>query len=321
MISAALICAMALAVAVSPADAAPSVKARIKGAALLVSGSPAADVIILRLAADDPTVLEVDVNDDHTADFRFDRTRFSWIEVSGAGGDDTIRIDESNGAFADEHLTGLDGGAGNDILVGGNGSQALFGRSGHDIIDGGPDADAIDAGAGDDLVTWKPGGFSDFVWGGLGIDTLVYRGGSADEHVVIDHAGSGLVRLTRNVGNVAMHLDGLEKIELSTLGGANTVTVNDLAGTGVVEVAVELAAGGGDGQTDTVVVNASAGDDIVTVTDVGRGVDVSRGGSATVRVVGAEALLDVLVVNGLSGDDRIEVAAGAEVLIQVVANP
>ena len=321
LIAGTVLSAMLLSVAVGAANAAPSVKARIKGPMLLISGSPTADVIVLRLAASDPAILEVDGNGDGSADFSFNRTRFSYIEVHGAGGDDNIRIDESSGVFTVEHLTALDGGAGNDILVGGIGSQAIFGGTGNDIIVGGQGSDAMDAGPGDDILVWEPGDASDNIWGDVGFDTLVFTGGNVDEQVAIASASS-LVRITRNVGNVAMHLEDVERIELSTLGGADTVTVDELTGADVTEVAVDLAlADGGDGTSDTVIVNGSAGDDVVSLAAVGGGVDVSRAGTATVRVVGAEPLLDVLVVNGLAGDDAIDVQAGVEALIQVVSNP
>ena len=313
--------AMLLSVAVGAAEAAPSVKARIKGLMLTVSGSPAADVIVLRLAAQDPTILEIDGNGDGSADISFERARFSNIEVAGAGGDDTIRIDESAGVFTDEHLTALDGGAGNDALAGGGGPQALFGGAGRDRIDGGLGSDAIDAGPGDDLISWDPGDASDYIWGDVGFDTLVFTGANVDDQVALASA-SGLVRITRNIGSVAMHLEDVERIELSTLGGGDTVTVDDLTSSAVTEVAVDLAgAAGGDGISDTVIVNGSTGDDVVSVAAVGSGVDVRRSGTATVRVVGAEPLLDGLVVNGLAGDDLIHVLTGVDALIQVVANP
>ena len=39
-----------------------------------------------------------------------------------------------------------------------------------------------------------------------------------------------------------MRLAGVERIELASLGGADTITVNDLAGTSVQQVAIDLQA-------------------------------------------------------------------------------
>ena len=38
---------------------------------------------------------------------------------------------------------------------------------------------------------------------------------------------------TRDVANIAMDLNGIESIDFNALGGADTVTVNNLAGTDV----------------------------------------------------------------------------------------
>ena len=76
------------------------------------------------------------------------------------------------------------------------------------------------------------------------------------------------VRLSRDVGNVVMDLNGVEHIQVNALGGADTITVNDLTGTDVKQVAIDLAAtpgsGQGDGASDTVKVNGTAGDDHIT---------------------------------------------------------
>jgi Ca2+-binding RTX toxin-like protein len=51
------------------------------------------------------------------------------IQVFGLGGDDTISLNEANGALPAAHLFG---GAGNDILTGGSGADQLFGQAGND---------------------------------------------------------------------------------------------------------------------------------------------------------------------------------------------
>ena len=64
------------------------------------------------------------------------------------------------------------------------------------------------------------------------------------------------MRFTRNIGTIIMDLDGIERMHVHTLGGADTIIVNDLAGTDLETVDVDLAAfdGSGDGQPDTVIV-------------------------------------------------------------------
>ena len=58
-----------------------------------------------------------------------------------------------------------------------------------------------------------------------------------------------------------MDLNSIENIQLNVRGGADTVTVDNLSGTGVKQVSIDLASppgsGVGDGQADTVIVNGS----------------------------------------------------------------
>src|SRR5262244_3751936 len=56
----------------------------------------------------------------------------SVIEVFGNGGNDTITVDEANGALPAAHLFG---GAGNDVLTGGSGSDLLEGGDGVDTAE------------------------------------------------------------------------------------------------------------------------------------------------------------------------------------------
>ena len=69
----------------------------------------------------------------------------------------------------------------------------------------------------------------------------------------------------------------MEHIQLNALGGADTITVNDLTGTGVRRWRSTSApsGGGGDGAADTVTVNGTAGNDAISV--------VNSGGSLVVK--------------------------------------
>ena len=86
----------------------------------------------------------------------------------------------------------------------------------------------------------------------------------------------------------------------------DVVTVNDLTATDVRNVKIDLAAsiGGGDGQVDTIVINATNGDDAITVTN-NNGVVTVSGLSSEVTISNFEAN-DRIVINGLGGDDVIE---------------
>ena len=53
------------------------------------------------------------------------------IQVFGQGGNDTITLNEANGALPRANLFG---GAGNDTLTGGSGGDLLFGQAGNDTL-------------------------------------------------------------------------------------------------------------------------------------------------------------------------------------------
>src|SRR5258708_12483591 len=53
-------------------------------------------------------------------------------------------------------------------------------------------------------------------------------------------ANGSRARLTRDVGNVTMDINGVERIRLAALGGADTITVNDLTGTDEHQSAINL---------------------------------------------------------------------------------
>ena len=108
------------------------------------------------------------------------------IAVVGGGGNDTITLDEVNGALPRATLIGgtgddtLTGGSGNDLLIGQAGNDTLLGKGGADQLFGGADNDTLTGGdaddqafgeAGDDLMVWNPGDDTDLNEGGDGIDT------------------------------------------------------------------------------------------------------------------------------------------------------
>ena len=69
---------------------------------------------------------------------------------------------------------------------------------------------------------------------------MLFNGANIDENIDIS-ANGGRVRFTRDVGNIVMDLNDVEHIDLNALGGADTITVNDLTGTDVTQVNVNLA--------------------------------------------------------------------------------
>jgi Ca2+-binding RTX toxin-like protein len=243
------------------------------------------------------------------APFSIDVGTSENLDLNANGGDDTF---SATGNLAALIKLTVDGGAGNDQLLGGNGKDTLLGGDGNDFVDGNQGDDVGLLGAGDDTFQWDPGDNSDVVEGQDGTDTLAFNGANVNERMEAS-ANGGRVRFTRDVGNVVLDLNDVETIAVKALGGVDTVIVDDLSGTDVVRVNADLAASGGgdDAQPDNVVVNATSGDDVASVSGDGAGVQVA-GLPALVSVTGGSAVSDRLTVNALAGDDVLDASAVAE---------
>ena len=96
----------------------------------------------------------------------------------------------------------------------------------------------------------------------------MFNGANINEKIDISANGSR-ARFTRDVANITMDVNGVEHINFTALGGADTITVGDLTGTGVTQVNLDLSAtpgsGTGDGAADHVTVNGTGGNDQIQV--------------------------------------------------------
>lgn len=318
-IGASALAILALAIAATPAAAAPTLKAGVVDGTLRISGGPSAEKIALRLSAVDPNELQVDVGDDGSADHTFEISAFRAIDIAAGNGDDTVRIDQVNGAFTTTEATRVAGGNGEDTLIGGSGAEIFFGGNGDDFVDGNAGADTAFLGRGDDVFVWDPGDASDIVEGDRGSDTMVFNGAVGSE-ILAASAEGGRVIFTRNLGNIVMDLDDVEVIDVRALGGTDTVTVNDVSGTDLDRVDVDLAGalGGsnGDGLADTVTVVATKGDDSIAADADGAAVEVS-GLAAFVRITHADPASDKLVIDTVAGNDEVSIDPALAELILV----
>jgi hypothetical protein len=292
--------------------------AQVQGDVLRITGDNASDTLALRLRSGAPDTLELDVGADGTIDFAFDRTTFTAIVVVAGSGADQVSIDQSNGSFVDESVT-LDGGPGADTLVGGSGAEILLGGNGPDVVDGNLGDDLALLGGGGDRFVWDPGDGNDTVEGQDGVDGLDFNGNGTSETVDVA-ANGGRVRLFRDVANVTMDLDDVERVTWRAFGGADTAIVGDLTGTDLTTVDVDLSAvgGGGDAQPDTVTARGTGGSDVVSVSRPGR-VKVA-GLAATTRIVGSEVAHDTLRVETLGGDDGVSIGAAVHDTIMLVVD-
>lgn len=279
-------------------------KAKLDAGTLTITGDAANDVFVLYPQPGSPSLLQLDVGGDGTADATFDRSTFTAIDVKGGGGDDELRI-AASGAVLDEAVT-LNGGAGNDTIVGGLGPETLIGGGGDDTVTGSRGDDTAQLGSGADSFDWHPGDGSDTVDGDGGQDVLDFFGASIGESFTLSADGAR-ARFTRNVANIAMDLGAVERVNVHALSGTDALTVDDLDGTSVKTVDADLNAGGGagaDGQADTVLVRGTDGPDRVALSSPG-GFQIVDGLSAEVIVEGAESALDDVNVATLGGEDTI----------------
>jgi Ca2+-binding RTX toxin-like protein len=241
------------------------------------------------------------------------------LDVDGLDGNDAI----SAAALAAGAITlSLDGGAGDDTIAGAQGVEAAFGGSGNDSIDGNGGNDAAFLGDGDDTFVWDPGDGSDTVEGQDGLDTMVFNGANGAEQVDLSANGDRL-RFFRTQGTVTMDTAGVETVDFNALGGADLVTVNDLSGTDVSKVTVDLAGtlGGatGDGQADRVVANGTNGDEAIKVSGDAKEV-TAKGLAPLLAILHPEAANDRLEINTLAGADSVDSAALAAGAIQLLVD-
>jgi hypothetical protein len=289
------------------AAAAPKATAEVTDGTLFVVGSQKADQITLRLDPRNADVLNVDFDDNGTIDFSFFRSTFDTILVEAGNGDDTVRIDQSNGVFTTTERTVVYGQNGDDTFIGGSGNELFFGGRGNDVEDGNGGVDTAFLGQGDDTFVWDPGDGSDTVNGGRGFDRMVFNGAGGNE-IMAATASGDRVLFTRNLGNIVMDLGGIEAIDVNALGGTDSITVNDATGTDLAQVNVDLAAALGgstpDDQADTVTVKGTDGIDSIAANADGDAVDVT-GLTASVRITHTDPAKDALVIDTRAGDDHV----------------
>ncbi|HUE73617.1 MAG TPA: CHRD domain-containing protein [Pirellulaceae bacterium] len=229
--------------------------------------------------------------------------------IYGGDGDDVI-IGSPNADL-------IFGGRGNDTIDGGAGDDVLYGEEGNDILTGGPGADQMFGGDGSDTFIWNPGDASDLIEGGAGeSDVLIFNGSAAAELFTLNAVGTRL-ELLRNIGNIDMDVAGVEEVVLNMLGGVDAVTINDLTQTDVRMITVDL--GPGDGAADTVTVNGRQVPDTVDISSPAAGTVDLIGLAYDVRLT-STAPADLLVFNGLGGDDRVESSDNLNGVIGVTLN-
>jgi Ca2+-binding RTX toxin-like protein len=309
---------LALTPAVARADT--TVTTTIANGMLTVTGTNGPDTIEVAPAISAPNQVLMFVGG--VIQQQFDRANFTTMRIVLRGGDD--HFDQVGSGLTDLPVT-IDAGAGNDTIIGGAGPDTILGGAGNDFIRGGAGDDTIDAGGGTDFADgdlghdvvklgggpdtfqWDPGDGSDTIEGGSGVDTVAFNGANIGEVTHLLPNGSRVL-FRRNIGNVELDMGGIERLTARLLGGEDFFTADDMRGTPMRDVRVDLSStlGSGDAAVDTVAVNGTNRADRVNVTATNGQVDVT-GLRAAVHIVGAEQQ-DQLDIFTIGGNDTVNVA-------------
>jgi len=246
----------------------------------------------------------------------------SVIEVFGNGGNDTITVDEANGALPAAHLFGgagndvLTGGSGNDLLFNGTGNDTLNGKGGDDLLFDGAGNDVLIGGtgsemfgeAGNDRMIWNPGDGSDLMEGGDGVDTAEVNGGNGSETFTITANGTR-VRFDRiSPAPFTLDIGTTENLVLNANSGDDVIT----AGNGFANL-IKLTIDGGAGN-DTI--TGGDGDDTLLGGDGNDTINGGRGSDTALLGAGD----DTFVWNPGDGSDVVEGQAGTDTLVFNGAN-
>ena len=133
------------------------------------------------------------------------------------------RRHQAHDRFQARATTRVLGSQGADTFLAGDGNDFVFGDNGNDVAF---------LGAGDDVFQWNPGDGNDTIEGQDGTDEMLFFGANVAENIDIS-ANGGRSLFFRDVANVTMDLDDVEKIDFRALGGADNIVVGDLSGTDV----------------------------------------------------------------------------------------
>ena len=239
------------------------------------------------------------------------------IVIVQNGGNVTANLGSGNDTFdgTDAYSATVDGGTGDDYIIGSNGNDSLNGGIGVD-----PDTDTIDAGMGDDtihgsnletlIVDLGPG--NDYYYGGLAYGATV-NGGAGDDELQgsagVDtlNGGDGADTIYGAAGNDS--LVGGAGIDDITGGNGNDNLQGDSGNDTLAGDAGDDILNGGDGTDD---LQGGEGDDTLIG---GEAADLMMGGPGTDNLAGGagnDSLYGEAGVDDLSGDLGTDIIAGGD---------
>jgi Ca2+-binding RTX toxin-like protein len=214
------------------------------------------------------------------------------------GGSDNVNV--SVPAFAGAPV--IDGGDGDDTLVGSARADTVDGGAGNDRITAFRGNDTINGGTGNDVIIWSNGDGSDIVDAGPGVDESVIVAATADDLMTVEQVGAA-ARFTRANSPFSLELRATERLSVSSAAGNDRFLA-------APDVPLALAIDAGPG--DDVITTGAGRDELIG----GSGKDVLNGGAGDDRLLWREGDgSDVL--NGDDGVDRVdaELSAGDDSLV------
>jgi hypothetical protein len=173
---------------VQPLEPRRLLSAAIAKGVLVVEGTRRDDEITVRAVSD--SHVRVSVNGDALT---FRRKSFGRIRITAGRGDDSILFQHGGAAPDVDKPAGIDAGAGDDTVVGGQGDDTILGGAGDDGINGAKGNDSVSGGGGADFCAGHEG--DDRLDGDNGGDTL--RGDAGDDSL---YGGRGEDLLREDAG-------------------------------------------------------------------------------------------------------------------------
>ncbi len=160
--------------------------------------------------------------------------------VLGGEGDDTlIGSPQADLIYGGDGNDVIIGGAGIDVGYGEAGNDRFGDPAVADPAANDAGNDQFYGGDGSDTLTWDPGDGSDLFEGGAGTDVMIFNGSAGAEAFTFNAVGARLEFL-RSLGAIDMDLAEVEQVNLTANGGADRTIVNDLSSTAVRVINVSL---------------------------------------------------------------------------------
>jgi uncharacterized delta-60 repeat protein len=165
------------------------ITAKVEAGVLKITGTDVAETIRLAVSSQKLSITGVNQS--------FATSLFSRIEIDAKGDNDTVDASRVNVPVR------VDGGAGNDSILGGGGADVLLGNAGNDTIFGGGGADTLRGDDGNDYLNGGAG--ADRVFGDAGNDQIFALDGVADQ---VD-GGAGFDRVKSDGTDVLAGIDSV----------------------------------------------------------------------------------------------------------------